>query len=161
MAILLYRVDERLIHGQVVVGWGGRLEPGRLVIVDDQLASSAWEQELHAMGVPEGVEAEFVTVEDALARLPGWQGSPERVLLLTRDIDTMSRLAATGLLRGREVNIGGIHHAPGRTQVLRYVFLSDMERRQLEGLTEHGVSVVARDLPGSRGVGIDELVRTR
>lgn len=161
MAVLLYRVDERLIHGQVVVGWGGRLDPARIVVVDDLLAGSAWEQELHAMGVPEGIEAEFATVEDALTRLPDWQASEERLLLLTRDIATMARLAGTGLLREREVNIGGIHHAPGRSQVLRYVFLNDAERRQLEELAATGVRVVARDLPGARGVGVEELVRTR
>lgn len=161
MAVLLYRVDERLIHGQVVVGWGGRLEPTRIVVADDALAGSAWEQELHAMGVPDGVAAEFTDVADAMARLPDWQTSEERVLLLTRDIATMSRLAATGLLREREVNIGGIHHAPGRSQVLRYVFLNDAERRQLEELAAAGVRVVARDVPGARGVGVEELVRTR
>ena len=161
MAVLLYRVDERLIHGQVVVGWGGRLEPARIIVVDDELAGSPWEQELHVMGVPAGIEADFVSVPDAVERLPGWETSPERVLLLTRDIATMARIAATGLLSNREVNIGGIHHAPGRSQVLRYVFLSDAERRLLEEMAGEGVTIVARDLPGGRGVGLDELVRAR
>ena len=44
MAVLLYRVDERLIHGQGVVGWGTRLHPNRIVVVDDELALSEWEQ---------------------------------------------------------------------------------------------------------------------
>lgn len=161
MGIVLYRVDERLIHGQVVVGWGAQLDPERIVVVDDELAGSPWEQELYAVGVPYDVEADFVSVEAAQERLPDWQGSPERVLLLTRDIPTMVRLASTGRLRGEEVNIGGIHHAPGRRRVLRYVFLSDAERRQLEELSEEGVRVVARDLPNARGVGLDELVRLR
>lgn len=161
MAILLFRVDERLIHGQVVVGWGGRLNPSRIVVVDDELAGSRWEQDLYAAGVPLGVEAEFCTVDEARDRLRGWEGSAERVLLLTRDVATMARLAESGLLRGREVNIGGIHHAPNRTQVLRYVFLSDEDRRQLEALSREGVDVVARDLPDARAVGLDELVRLR
>lgn len=159
MSVLLYRVDERLIHGQVVVGWGAALRPGRLVVVDDQLAGSPWEQELYAMGVPGEMAAEFWTVADAVERLPDWQGNGERVLLLTRDIATMNRLARTGLLAGVEVNIGGIHHAPDRTRVLRYVFLSDAERRGLERLSEQGAHVVARDVPSARGVELDELVR--
>lgn len=161
MSVLLYRVDERLIHGQVVVGWGGRLHPDRIVVVDDDLAASTWEQELYAAGVPVGVEAEFRSVADAAERLPEWERSRERLLLLTRDIATMSRLAAHGCLRGREVNIGGIHHAPGRRQVLRYVFLSDAERQQLRELGEAGVEVAARDLPDARRVGLDELVQPR
>ena len=159
VSILLFRVDERLIHGQVVVGWGGRLNPSRIIVVDDDLAGSGWEQELYAAGVPMEMEAEFHTVEDAAGRLESWQASSERILLLTRDIDTMSRLAASGGLRGREVNIGGIHHGPGRTQVLRYVFLNDVERRQLQELADAGIDVIARDVPGARAVGVQDLVR--
>lgn len=158
MTVVLFRVDERLIHGQVIVGWGGRLHPDRIVVVDDELAGSPWEQELYTMGVPAGVEAGFASVEDALARLPGWLESEERVLILTRTIDSMNRLASTGLLRGEEVNIGGIHHGPGRVRVLRYVFLSDDEKAALVELSGAGATVTARDVPGARGVGLDELV---
>ena len=161
MSVVLYRVDERLIHGQVVVGWGARLHPDRLVVVDDELARSRWEQELYVMGVPERMEAEFRTVEAAVDRLPGWQAGEERVVLLTRDIRTMRALAESGLLRGERVNIGGVHHAPGRTRVLGYVFLSDEEREELMELSGRGAEVEARDVPGARGVGLDELVRAR
>lgn len=158
MSVLLFRVDERLIHGQVVVGWGAVLHPDRIVVVDDLLADSPWEQELYAMGVPAEMKAEFVSVTDAADRLPGWKHEAERVVLLTRNVSTMQRLAESGQLQGEEVNIGGIHHAPGRTQVLRYVFLSPQDREGLESLSSRGAHVVARDLPGARGVELDELV---
>lgn len=161
MSVVLFRVDERLIHGQVVLGWGARLHPDHIVVVDDDLAGSPWEQELYSMGVPPEVESSFSSAEEAVARLPGWQGGTERVVILTRDIGTMNRLAASGLLRGEEVNIGGIHHGPGRSRVLRYVFLSDEERRVLLELSGRGARVVARDVPGAREVGLDELVGTR
>lgn len=159
MTVVLYRVDERLIHGQVVVGWGAHLDPDRIVVVDDALAASAWEQELYAVGVPGGMGADFVSVAAAAERLPEWQTSAERVILLTRDIASMGRLAAAGRLNGAQVNIGGVHHAPGRTRVLRYVFLGDAERQALRELAELGVEVEARDVPGARKVGLDELVR--
>jgi mannose/fructose/N-acetylgalactosamine-specific phosphotransferase system component IIB len=44
MAIVLFRVDDRLTHGQVVVGWGRPLGINRIVLVDEQVAGSAWEQ---------------------------------------------------------------------------------------------------------------------
>ena len=159
MTVVLYRVDERLIHGQVVVGWGSKLHPDRIVVADDPLAASAWEQELYAVGVPDDVAAEFVSVEEAGERLGEWQQSDERVILLTRDIESMRRLADAGGMNGAHVNIGGVHHAPGRTRVLRYLFLGDKEREELRGLAATGVEVVARDVPGARGVGIRDLVR--
>jgi mannose/fructose/N-acetylgalactosamine-specific phosphotransferase system component IIB len=159
MTVVLYRVDERLIHGQVVVGWGAQLAPDRIAVVDDALAESPWEQELYAVGVPDGMTAEFVSVDAAMSRLPEWQTSEERVILLTRDIAPMGRLAARGLLAGARVNIGGVHHAPGRTRVLRYVFLGDADRQALRELAKLGIEVEARDVPGARRVGIDDLVR--
>lgn len=158
MSVVLFRIDERLIHGQVVVGWGGRLHPDRIVVVDDELAASQWEQELYTMGVPAGVEAGFASVDEAVASLPEWLAGEDRIVLLTRDISTMNGLAESGLLKGEEVNVGGIHHGPGRSRVLRYVFLSDEERAELVSLAEQGARVVARDVPGARGVDLDDLV---
>lgn len=158
MAVLLYRVDERLIHGQVVIGWGTGLDPDRIVVVDDDLAVSTWEQELYTLGLPEDVDATFETVDGARAALDDWAHNGERILLLTKDLATMRRLGAGGLLEGREVNVGGIHHAPGRDKVLPYVFLGPAERAEIRALVRDGASVVARDLPAARGVGADELL---
>lgn len=159
MAIVLLRVDERLIHGQVVVGWGATLHPDRIIVVDDELARSAWEQELYTLGLPPEIQTSFEDVATARAHLPGWIHGPGRVVVLTRDVQTMRRLAEGGLLRGQEVNIGGIHHAPGREGVLPYVYLSPEERHELERLAQEGVAVSARDLPGSRKVELPHLLR--
>lgn len=158
MSVVLFRVDERLIHGQVVVGWGSRLHPDTIVVVDEELASSPWEQELYAMGVPPGVDTSFLTVHDARGRLPDWTEEGQRVMVLTRDIATMRRLAEGGLMRGEEVNVGGIHHAAGRHAVLPYVYLSDAEMQDLSELAETGVDISARDVPTTRKVGLPELL---
>lgn len=158
MAILLYRVDERLIHGQVVVGWGSRLSIERIIVVDDTLADSPWEQELYALGLPDEMAATFAAVDDARARLAEWETRRDRALLLTRDIGTMRRLAEGGGLEGREVNIGGIHHAEGRERVLPYLYLGREEAAELKRLRADGAELFAQDLPGSRRVPLSELL---
>src|SRR5262245_27242578 len=100
MSIVLFRVDERLIHGQGVVGWGSQLRPDRIVAVDDALADSHWEQELYTLGLPSELEPRFETVSDARRQLDDWRESAARVMVLTRDVATMRRLAANGLLQG-------------------------------------------------------------
>lgn len=158
MPIVLYRVDERLIHGQVTVGWGSTLEPDRIIVVDDELADAPWEQDLYRLGVPDRVEVEFLGVEDARDALGGWREDELRSILLARDVRTMRRLAEGGALEGERVNIGGIHHAAGRQAVLPYVYLGAEEREELRALEDAGVEVSAQDLPGSRRVSLDELV---
>lgn len=159
MPIVLHRVDERLIHGQVVVGWGSQLRPDRIIVVDDDLADSAWEQELYCLGVPPEVAAEFISVAAARERLPHLRTTAERVFVLTRDVATMARLGRDRLLQDAEVNIGGIHHAPGRKQALPYVYLSEVEIAALQELADGGAVVSARDLPAARRVELTQLLQ--
>ena len=128
--IALYRVDDRLIHGQVVVGWGKPLNVGFIVLVDDAVRASAWDQELYRRGVPAGIDVVVASTAEALACLPDWQGDARVGLLVTGEIDTLARLASDshGVPR---INIGGVHHRPGRSPRLRYVYLSDAEAAQL------------------------------
>lgn len=158
MSIVLFRIDERLIHGQVVVAWGGALKPDRIVVVDDELAGSAWEQELYCLGLPPDIAAEFLTVEDASARLDEWRAGTDRVIVLARDVTTMLCLARGGRLAGAEINIGGIHHTPDRREVLPYVFLSPREAAALRDLEAEGTEISARDLPASRRVPLRQLL---
>ena len=158
MPMVLLRVDERLIHGQVVIGWGHELRPDRYILVDDHLAESEWEQELYRLGAVDA-EVLFASVEEARDAIAEWRDDPRRSIVLTRDIPTMRRLVAGGLLEGEKVNLGGIHHGPGRTEVLRYLHLTEEDRRDLEAMTDEGVEVSARDLPEAPRVGLTTLLK--
>ncbi len=158
MSIVLFRIDERLIHGQVVVGWGGRLRPDLFVVVDTGLADSEWEQELYLLGVPEGAKAIFLSPEEARGTLDELRESPDRAVVLTRDVESMVVLARGGSMQGDAVNLGGIHSQAGREEVLPYLFLDEEDRGRLEELAREGVAVSARDLPGSHKVPLTDLL---
>jgi PTS system mannose-specific IIB component/fructoselysine and glucoselysine-specific PTS system IIB component len=157
MGIVLTRLDERLIHGQVVLGWGSQLRPDRYVVVDDALAASDWEQELYRLGAGDA-EVVFSTVDEARARMAEWRGSPLRSVLLARDVATLSRIATGGLLRGQPVNLGGLHHGSGRRQVLPYLHLSEDDLAGLTSLEAEGAQVWAQDLPDAPKVPLGSLV---
>lgn len=160
MPIVLLRVDERLIHGQVVVGWGERVHMDRIVVIDDDLSASEWEQEIYCLGVPPTVDAVFVDVSGARESLQHWQRDSRRLVLLIRDVSTLSRLAEGGSLKDFEVNLGGIHSAPGRERVLPYLYLNAGEKEELRRVAKTGAVVSARDLPGTRPVPLNELIGT-
>ena len=156
MTVVLFRIDDRLIHGQVVVGWGQPLDIGFIVLVDDEVASSEWEQELYRMGVPPEMDVYFHTAADAARALPGYRSDPRQGIVLTGDIPTMRRLVETAHIDA--VNVGGIHFRAGRTQRLRYVFLSPEEEQQLRELATKGALVTAQDVPGARPVPLDDFL---
>src|SRR4051812_13554631 len=109
MPVELYRIDDRLIHGQVVVGWGQPLDIRLLVLVDDVVASSEWEQELYRMAVPPEMEIRFESVETAAAKHADIAADKRKSIVIVADIQTMQRLAAR-VPEIRNVNIGGLHH---------------------------------------------------
>ncbi len=156
MSVELFRIDDRLIHGQVVVGWGQPLDIGFIVLVDDNVAASDWEQELYRMGVPPEMEVYFHSAADAIAEMPKYAADSRRGIVLTGDIATMQRLVDGGVVDA--VNLGGIHSRPGRVQRLRYVFLSPDEESQLRALASDGVKVSAQDVPGARSVSLGDLL---
>ncbi|MFL5468065.1 MAG: PTS system mannose/fructose/N-acetylgalactosamine-transporter subunit IIB, partial [Gemmatimonadaceae bacterium] len=144
MAIQLYRIDDRLIHGQVVVGWGQPLNIRFLVLVDDLVASSDWEKELYRMAVPPEMEIYFADVSTAIRDHARYASDPRPGLLITGDIDSMNRLVK-GVKAIGSVNLGGIHHRAGRSEKMRYVFLTPEEERHLRELEAAGVEVTAQD----------------
>jgi len=156
VTIALYRVDDRLIHGQVVVGWGQPLDVRFIVLVDDAVAASDWEQDLYRMGVPPEMNVYFHTADDAISALPKYQADPRVGLLLTGDIATMRRLVERAGVKA--VNVGGIHSKPGRVQRMRYVFLAPEEEQQLRELETQGAKVTAQDVPAARPVSLADLL---
>jgi mannose/fructose/N-acetylgalactosamine-specific phosphotransferase system component IIB len=152
----LYRIDDRLIHGQVIVGWGQPMDLGFVVLVDDEVAGSEWERELYRMGVPPDVALYFASVDDAVAQLDAWRADARHGILITGDIDTMRRLTERAPAI-REVNVGGVHHRPGRTERLRYLFLSVEEEQALRAMEARGVTIIIRDVPSARALRLGDL----
>jgi mannose/fructose/N-acetylgalactosamine-specific phosphotransferase system component IIB len=153
MSIALYRIDDRLIHGQVVVGWGKPLNVAFIVLVDDAVRASAWEQELYRMGVPADIEVVFASTAEAAERLAEWERDPRVGILVSGEIDTLAALTGNSH-HVRRVNVGGLHHRPGRSERLRYVYLSDAEAAQLRALAARGVEVTAQDVPTAPAVAL-------
>jgi len=156
MSIVLYRIDDRLIHGQVVVGWGQPLRAGFIVLVDDTVRASEWEQDLYRMGVPPHIEVVFASTAEAPQRLPEWEADPRAGILLAGDISTMAALCADSG-RVQRINVGGLHHQPGRSERLRYVYLSDREAEQLRRLAAQGIEITAQDVPTAPAVPLKEF----
>ena len=157
MSLDLVRVDDRLLHGQVVVGWGRELKPDLLVLADDDVAANDWEQDLYRTGVPEGMEVEFLSVAAGAQAIDGWANSSKRTIVLVSNIDSLVRLceAAPAI---RRVNLGGVHNQGGRHQCLRYIFLDDTETEQLRKLLDRGIEITAQVLPNARPIAIAELL---
>jgi PTS system mannose-specific IIB component/fructoselysine and glucoselysine-specific PTS system IIB component len=157
MPLVLFRVDDRLVHGQVVIGWGRPLAARFIVLVDDAVAASPWEQDLYRMAAADGVEIAFETADQAIVDLPALAADPRRTIVLTGDLATMARLREAHPEVVGQINLGGIHHRPGRHERLRYLYLDEEEEALLGRLAAAGARVSAQDLPTSPAVPVEAL----
>jgi len=157
MSLDLVRVDDRLIHGQVVVGWGRELKPDLVVLADDEVAANEWEQKLYALGVPPAMRVEFATIEEAARSVDTWAHDSCKTIIILSDIDSLQRLCNSAPII-RKVNLGGVHNDGDRQQHLPYLFLSEAEVGQLRLLAMRGIEITAQDLPNSEPVTLEDLL---
>jgi mannose/fructose/N-acetylgalactosamine-specific phosphotransferase system component IIB len=155
--LLLARVDDRLVHGQVAHGWGRALHASLFVIVSDALAADPSRGDLYLLAVPEGAAGRCVSVPEALDSETRALVERERSVLLFPGLEEPLRMVEGGFPLP-ELNLGGLHHAPGRRAVLPYVFLDDADVNRLRRLAALGVRVAARDLPSNPEHPLEDLL---
>lgn len=143
MNIVASRVDERLVHGQIMTSWSKHLQLKRIMVVDDQVAADEFMAAVLQMSAPAGIAIEICTVADAADRVTSDQGSEKTMLLFKRigaALDLARALEGTPSAMA-ELNVGNVGSVPGRVQMTKNVFLSDEEKAQIGALSDLGVDV--------------------
>ena len=140
----LFRVDDRLLHGQVALAWGRQLSPRHFLLADDRLAVDAEAARIFALCAPEGCDVSIASIE-SLLRGNGDLPEPASSVLLVRGLAEAARLLRGGV--PGPVNLGGIHAHPGARQVFPYLFLTPPEESLVAALLAEGHALFAQDLP--------------
>lgn len=144
---LLFRIDDRLLHGQVSLGWGTRLAPRAYLIADDETAGDPLARSMYEAAHAGGARVVCATID---AVLEGDEGlpPPERTVLLVRSVDMAARLLRGGI--PGPVNVGGLHLKPGARERLGFLFLTESDERILAALLAERFELYAQDLPTNR-----------
>lgn len=146
MAIALLRVDDRLIHGQVVEGWLPQLKADFVVVVSDAAAADPVQMALMKMALPREVGLSVLKVADAPAALAAPQAAARRILVLVPGPSEALALLERGVAVDR-VNVGGLHFTVGKVQLGRALFLSEQDKAALRAIAARGVTLEGRPLP--------------
>ncbi len=157
MSILLARIDDRLIHGQVTEGWGKRLHPDRIVVVSDTMSCSEWECDLCLAALPSSIKGRVVSVKDAPGIINGLHGEREGSYVLFESPCDVLRVVKGGA-RLEEVNVGGMHSTRGKRRILDYVFVNDEDSVCLKALRAAGIRLDFRDLPDRESAEVMEQI---
>lgn len=146
MGVTLLRVDDRLIHGQVVEGWVPYLKVDLVVVVSDAAAEDEIQTALMKMALPPSVGLLVQSVESASETLAAPQIAARSALVLVPGPAEALSLVERGLAVDR-VNVGGLHYTVGKVQLGRALFLDEKDRLALRALAAKGVRLEGRALP--------------
>lgn len=147
--MIWFRVDNRLVHGQVIEAWLPYLDAEALVVVHDALAQEPLQQEIMQLAIPGRIQVVFASVPDA-ARYIQQPDTKTRgnTLVLTASCRDAFRLAEEGVSIPI-LNIGNLHYAEGKRQVCPHAALSDDDVVCLKTLQKSGTKLDFRSVPGN------------
>ncbi|MCI0582025.1 MAG: PTS sugar transporter subunit IIB [Chloroflexi bacterium] len=151
MSLKLVRVDDRLIHGQVVAIWLKALNAKRIVIIDDRTARDEFLREVITYAAPPGVTVEIHDLEAGTDRVRQLVDDPEPVFVLMRSPVTALRLLEAGV-RFPVLNVGGIGAGPGRKPLYRNISASPEEMEAMRSIETMGTTVELRIVENDRPV---------
>lgn len=154
--IVLTRIDDRLIHGQVVTAWSKITKADRIIVVDDEVAGDSFMVKILQMAAPRSFKIGIHTIADASAILMG-EDTGERVIILVRTPKTVEALLDNGV-GIKEVNLGGMGAIQGRKQLYRNISISEDERRCFQSLLERGVKVCVQIVPDASAMDIRTML---
>ena len=158
MPISLVRIDDRLIHGQVVMGWTKMLNASVIVIPDDEAASDPMQKTAMKAATPIGVRSAIVSVADGAALLNGPKLKNEKVFVVTRGPAAVLGLIKAGVTI-KKVIIGNMRMEDGKKRVHKTVASSEEEWNDLRELDSLGVELIAQWLPGQDTRNFNEILK--
>ena len=155
MSIVLARIDDRFIHGQVTVGWSQKLRLESIVLANDNIAADVWRSRVYAQSVPPEIEVAVVALAAAAARLQNQiDHNRPRTLLLTGSPADARELVEHGVPLP-EINVGGMHYSARKQELLPYVYVDRGDIAAFRALIAAGCSLRAQQVPGGKETTVD------
>ncbi len=156
--IVLTRIDDRLIHGQVMTSWLNYTSATKIMVVDDKSAEDPFLKTVLKNAVPKNVGLGVFSAEKAAARLTGKGFKPEdRVIILVKYPATIIKMMEHGV-KFENLNIGGMGAAPGREKFYKNISASEEERKMLKQIVDAGTKVEIRIIAEDSGVDVAGLL---
>lgn len=151
--IKLARVDDRLIHGQVVTNWLQYTSAKQIIIIDDGTANDPFTSRIIRLSAPKRATLEIYTVEEAKEKLAENPSVP--TLLLAKSPRVYLELIRAGAPI-EEVNLGGMGSNPNRTKFYKNISAGPQEREDMQAILDEGVPISVQIIPNDNAVKVDE-----
>lgn len=157
MEISVFRIDDRLIHGQIITAWIAYADAKTIVVADDKAAGDAFQQSLLKMATPNTITLKILSVDDAITYIQSNEESG-KALLLMRGPEQALKFIKAGVQK-EQINVGNMNMKKGKTKVLGNLWVFPEDIQAIQEIYEHGVSLEVRAVPNERSQDVMELLK--
>ena len=156
MDIALVRVDNRLVHGQIIEGWVPFVKAAIIFVVDDDVANDFFRETVIKMAVPREVEAVVYSVESFASMAPFKQEPGKKAIVLFSNITDALRSYQLGF-KFQKLNVGNVYNEDCRSQLSTCVLLNDQDMESIRSLLALNVEVELRRVPREKPLNVKAL----
>jgi len=146
MPILLTRIDDRLIHGQVVVGWAQALKADHIIVVNDEVVVNDMQKFLFRMATPTEINLSIIGVKEAALKIKNREFDDDKAIILVKSPKDICEVIEEGGKVG-EVNIGGMHFSESKIQLYDAIFVDADDVASFKRIKELNVNLEVRMVP--------------
>lgn len=158
MSIKFIRIDDRLIHGQVVTAWIKNYQAKKILILDDQVAADSFLINVLKMVAPSGIELRIEGTSDLNNLIKEYEDDDKNTVLLMKTPQTAQKLFASSV-QLRALNVGGMGASKARKNLYKNVSASDEELSVLKAMENDGIRVYFQATPNDKQVDLKNLNR--
>ena len=156
--VILARIDDRLIHGQVVEGWVNFLKATCILVADDAVAANPLQRAIIEISVPEGLKVIIGNVEEICGKLLSSSLDAERaILLFSNPVDALRSCEAG--LSFSSVNLGGLHFVPGKRKIMDVCAVNDADLEALKAILRRGVKINIQTVPTEKPQPLEKVFK--
>ena len=160
MIIKHMRIDDRLIHGQIVTVWIADSKANTILVADDKAATDSMQKTILKLAVPSGIKLIISTLSEA-AEMINNPNKTEEILLIVRNPKSAYELLQRGV-HVSELNVGNISNTKstvGRKKLMQYIFVEPDDADYLIKIAEQGIRLDVRAIPTEKSTNGLELLK--
>jgi mannose/fructose/N-acetylgalactosamine-specific phosphotransferase system component IIB len=158
MKLAMVRVDERLIHGQVTMGWTRSLGANVILVANDDVANDPMQKNLMMLAAPPSTTVEVLGLDATVEKLSSKSWPDGTILLLVRNPVDLLYLVGKGLSLD-QVNVGGVRQESASIKLTKEVSATEEELEAWKRLDERGIRIEVQWLPGQSSKSLNEVLR--
>ncbi|NPV44686.1 MAG: PTS sugar transporter subunit IIB [Firmicutes bacterium] len=157
MEIVLTRIDDRLIHGQITTTWLRQYKCDTIFVVDNQVANDPLLKRILKSTAPADIRVEALTADRAADIIINNTGNSSKVMIITKRPAAIVRLVERGV-EIKNVNVGGMQPKQGSKKISKAVSVTEDDIRDFNALLQQGIKVEIRMIPTDKEINLANLI---